>query len=107
MSNLLAYLAAGREVEYVTCLSDKPCLGMLLPQLLTNPTQLKWVSTSAASTATVPCLSAFTNLVTCQLCKPAHAELDLEPLAALTRLQVLMLDGAYFHKVPIRPTSYT
>ena len=68
-------------------------MGMLLPQLFTDPTELYGISINAANAATISCLSAFTGLMIIQLHTPAEQDLDLQPLAALGRLQHLDLVG--------------
>ena len=96
LSKLLAYCKAGRQLHSLTCFSDTACMGMLLPQFFTEPTKLYGISINAANAATISCLSAFTGLTTIQLHKPAETLLDLQPLAALSSLQILNLQGADF-----------
>lgn len=72
-----------------------------MPQLLVSPAELKHISISAVTAATVSCLCAYTGLVSCQLYKPSEASLDLQPLLALPNLQDFTLQGAKFHNVPL------
>lgn len=83
MAGLLTWLRKKYQICDLTCHSDSPCLGMLLPQLLVSPLQLRRICFKAASAASVPCISPFTNLQLCQLYAPADGSLDLQTLANL------------------------
>ena len=104
LSKLLAYSKARRHLHSLTCFSESSCMGMLLPQFFTDPTELYGISINAASAETISCLSAFTSLRTIQLHKPAERVLDLQPLAGLSSLQRLDLVGADFGYYDLRAT---
>ena len=96
---LLTWLEAGRDFTSVTCFSTQPCLGLLVPQLLAAPTQLRHISMSAVNAANISCLSAYTNLTSCQLHAPEDQTLhviSLQPLMALKSVESLLLSGAEF-----------
>ena len=47
LSKLLAHCKAGRQLHSLTCFSGSSCMGMLLPQLFTDPTELYGISINA------------------------------------------------------------
>lgn len=97
MPKLLAYKKADRTLHTLACTSISPCLGMLLQQLLVSPADLAYISISSITAATVSCLSAFTGLLSCELYQPSESSINLQPLAALSKLEDLTLHGAHFH----------
>ena len=96
INKLLVWLKASRDITSLVCFSSEPCLGMLLPQLMAAPTQLRHISMSAVNAANISSLSAYTNLVSCQLNMPTDQEVQLQSLMPLKNLESLVLRGGKF-----------